>query len=257
MGALKVWDGSAWQNVAGQGKPGSVFVGPSTPPGTPTSGDMWYDTDEVAGLTLPLTLANGGTGGTSAPTARTSLATPFIGNSTVVVGAPTSGTYVRGDHWLDSSNVLWVCTVGGSPGTWISASSGEELAYNQITTTVNITATTPASAQTIVAGTPRSYDGSPILIQFNAPSILIPAGAVNVFTLWDGATDLGYLGSIQAPTGSLIYDTTSAFRRVIPTVGTHAYSIAAWMSGAGTGQYQAGPGAPSGYGPVFIRVTRI
>lgn len=120
MGALKVWDGSAWQNVAGQGRPGSnVFVGPSTPPGTPTSGDMWYDTDEVAGLVLPLTLANGGTGGVSAPTARTSLATPFIGNSTTAAGAPTSGTFAKGDQWLDSANVLWVCVTSGTPGTWM------------------------------------------------------------------------------------------------------------------------------------------
>lgn len=119
MGALKVWDGSAWQNVASQGRPGSVFVGPSIPPGSPTAGDMWYDTDEVSGLTLPITLANGGTGGTSAITARSNLSAPFIGNSTTTAGAPTTGTYARGDGWLDSANVMWVCVTAGTPGTWM------------------------------------------------------------------------------------------------------------------------------------------
>lgn len=36
------------------------------------------------------------------------------------VGAPTTGTWFTGNMVLDSSNVLWVCKVGGIPGTWVS-----------------------------------------------------------------------------------------------------------------------------------------
>jgi hypothetical protein len=78
-GALMIWDGSAWQVVSQQGPAGnnSLWVGPSAPPGTPVTGDEWFDTDEPStGLTLPLSVANGGTGAASAPAARTSLAMP-------------------------------------------------------------------------------------------------------------------------------------------------------------------------------------
>ena len=47
MGAMKVWDGSAWQLVAASGAPGAtVFVGPDPPTGTQATGNMWYDTDD-------------------------------------------------------------------------------------------------------------------------------------------------------------------------------------------------------------------
>lgn len=33
-------------------------------------------------------------------------------------GAPTTGTWLKGTEFLDSNNVLWVCTASGTPGTW-------------------------------------------------------------------------------------------------------------------------------------------
>lgn len=33
-------------------------------------------------------------------------------------GAPTSGSWTAGDVVMDSAGVLWLCTVGGAPGTW-------------------------------------------------------------------------------------------------------------------------------------------
>jgi len=37
-----------------------------------------------------------------------------------VPGPPTSGTYPTGAQWLDSTERLWICTLGGTPGTWAS-----------------------------------------------------------------------------------------------------------------------------------------
>ncbi len=34
------------------------------------------------------------------------------------MGVPTTGTWFTGDIVLDSQDVLWICTAGGSPGTW-------------------------------------------------------------------------------------------------------------------------------------------
>lgn len=34
-------------------------------------------------------------------------------------GAPTTGSYLQGEQWLDSLGVLYICTVSGTPGTWM------------------------------------------------------------------------------------------------------------------------------------------
>ncbi len=256
MGSLKVWDGSVWQTVANQGRPGSnVFVGPSTPPGTPTSGDMWYDTDEVSGITLPMTLANGGTGGTSAATARSSLTVPAVGNSAVTAGAPTTGTWARGDQWVDSGNVLWVCTVAGSPGSWTSANSGEELAYNQLTTNLSVTQSAGGQIE-VVGGTTRTYDGSPIMVEFYCGAVQTNANVQLIIDLWDGPTDLGYIGASQSSGGGLgvpFY----ASRRLVPTAGTHTFRAGGWSSTGAACTLTAGAGGAVGtWTPAYVRVRR-
>ena len=218
MGSLKVWDGSTWQTLANQGKPGSnVFVGPSTPPGTPTSGDMWYDTDEVSGLTMPITLANGGTGGTNAAAARSSLTVSAIGESATTAGAPTTGTWVRGDRWLDSGNVLWTCTTAGTPGTWMPP-IGYELAYNQVTTQFNITSTSQASPSLVVDGTTRTYDGTPVIVEFNLHNIAANGTSAQVYlSLWDGSTDLGYIAGSFCQTSTQLNMPINVKRRFTPS----------------------------------------
>lgn len=207
-GALMIWDGSAWQVVSQQGPAGnsSLWVGPNAPPGTPVTGDEWFDTDEPStGLTLPLSVANGGTGAASAPAARTSLAMP-----------------------------------------------GEELAYNQITLPVSLTTT----QQNVIAGTTRSYDGTPVLIEFYASRIDAPTNTQTLIDLYDGATSLGYFVLVLDQAGNSGV-TISATRRLTPTPGTHTYNVAG-RAGAATGGYvSAGPGAASGdFSPTFLRVTR-
>lgn len=51
----------------------------------------------------------------------------FVGGTTS--GAPASGTFRVGDFSIDQSGYMWICTAAGSPGTWINAASGRELAY--------------------------------------------------------------------------------------------------------------------------------
>jgi hypothetical protein len=233
----------------------NAYVGPNAPPGTPKVGDVWYDTDDPNPLTLPLSIVSGGTGATTAAGARSGLAVPAIGNSTTVGGAPTTGAWARGDQWLDSAGVVWTCTVAGTPGTW-TAPPGTELAYNQITAGVNITATVEATAQPVITGSSRTYDGSPILIEINLPSYSTVLGQFLVLNLWDGATDLGRFGSSSSPVAGSIYNSAALVRRVVPSVGSHAYSLYAWNTAAGTANLQCGPGGAGTYPPAFIRVTR-
>lgn len=39
-------------------------------------------------------------------------------------GAPTSGSWATSDAVLDSAGTLWLCTAGGTPGTWTSGGGG-------------------------------------------------------------------------------------------------------------------------------------
>jgi hypothetical protein len=43
----------------------------------------------------------------------------FVGRKTTS-GAPASGTFVTNDVMLDSAGLWWLCTAGGTPGTWSS-----------------------------------------------------------------------------------------------------------------------------------------
>jgi len=38
-------------------------------------------------------------------------------------GKPTSGTHAKGEIYLDSAGTLFICTVGGTPGTWRKVST--------------------------------------------------------------------------------------------------------------------------------------
>lgn len=67
----------------------------------------WTGTGSLVEASLSATGLTGATGG-----AR-------LAGGVNIGGAPTSGTFVAGDIVRDGvSNILWVCTAGGSPGTW-------------------------------------------------------------------------------------------------------------------------------------------
>ena len=235
-----------------------AFVGPNAPPGTPVIGDIWYDTDEPSAFTLPLSVANGGTAAVTPAAARTSLGTSLAGGSPSTAGAPTSGTYARGDTWLDSNNVLWVCTVAGSPGTWMATNRGEELVYDQIAANVTLTATSVGAQTAVIAGTARAYDGSPVIIEFYTPRIDSPTNGQSLLHLCDGATNLGYFVAAQITAGGIGGFAGTARRRIVPTPGTHTFNVTGWTAGGtGSGLVTAGPGnANNTFQPAYLRVTR-
>lgn len=39
-------------------------------------------------------------------------------------GAPVTGTFLVGDFVIDQSGLVWICTIAGSPGTWVSPTGG-------------------------------------------------------------------------------------------------------------------------------------
>jgi hypothetical protein len=209
MTTMKVFDGTAWQTASlPAGTNATTFVGPEAPPGPLKLGDLWYDTDDVSTLALPMSIVNGGTGVSTAAAARTSLAMP-----------------------------------------------GEELAYAQITATVSATATTSATAQLVVDGGTRTYDGSPVIIEFYSAYVEAFSGQWALVSLRDGATELGMLAQVGPGTGQNQGAAVHVKCRITPTAGSHNYRIHGWTTG-NTAKVSAGAGGGANYMPAYIRVTR-
>ena len=50
-------------------------------------------------------------------------------------GAPTSGTFAVGDYIVDQSGAMYVCTVAGTPGTWVALRNATSLQGTSVSTT--------------------------------------------------------------------------------------------------------------------------
>jgi hypothetical protein len=66
---------------------------------------------------------------------------PTIPN-TGAANAPTTGQHNKNELWVDTTGDLWVCTVSGTPGTWINASLGTSSVSTVFTRTGAVVATT-------------------------------------------------------------------------------------------------------------------
>jgi hypothetical protein len=123
------------------------------------------------------------------------------------------------------------------------SASGTELAYNTQPSTVNITATTAASAQQIVAASPITFDGATsVWLEFYCSYAFCPSTTIALtITLWDGSTDLGNMAGLFGLTGTVV----TARRRLTPSAGSHTYSIRAYVGAAGTGGLQAAAANPT------------
>lgn len=96
-----------------------------------------YDTiDAMAAFVTPASIGTANAHGTSTALARAdhvhaglgaplaltgaTAATRYVGATTS--GAPASGTFAVGDLIIDQTGKVYVCTVAGTPGTWVAAS---------------------------------------------------------------------------------------------------------------------------------------
>lgn len=211
---MKVWDGVAWQVTSmpiATGK-SQAWVSPDPPPGTPVVGDQWYDTDDYTAFTLPVPVQNGGTGGITTQAARTNLSVPRLDNTAVVVGPPAGGTYVRGDQWLDSANVLWTCTVAGSPGTWVFL--GRNIRFAKL----QAPGTNVFTNQTTYAPLPNSINRNSMQVAFtkrmSSTRILFTVMAHTYMTA--GAAQMIYAGVTN---GTFTYDVAQSYPYTALPVG--------------------------------------
>lgn len=84
----------------------------------------------------------------------------FVGRK-ATAGAPTTGTFLTNDLALDSDGVWWVCTSGGTPGTWAYGigSHGSTHAPGSSDPAIVATAATISGDQTNATATPADVTG--------------------------------------------------------------------------------------------------
>jgi hypothetical protein len=138
-----------------------------------------------------------------------------------------------------------------SPG-WIP---GAELDYVQITSNVTVTATTSATAQSVIDGNPILFDGVlRIKIEFFSYSVGDTGAAQNLLiTLWDGSTELGAIAQFD-PTAAGQAIPVYAAILLTPAAGSHTYHIKAWKA-SGSPVIRANNGATGNGYPAWYRIT--
>jgi hypothetical protein len=139
------------------------------------------------------------------------------------IGAPTTGTHAAGEVFVDSTGTIWSCITAGTPGVWVYAGAGVELAKADLATAFALSSATIADVTGLsVTFTVPSQN---FMVDYAWNKLTLSAStAWGYFQVTDSAnTELavGFWGSIGgqsvAPSGLIRAD--------LPTIGTEAYSV--------------------------------
>ena len=242
-------------------------------------------------------LANGGTGAASQMR--------IVGAN--ATGAPASGTWQQGDLAVAYNGHVFVCTVAGTPGTWVDAGSvgnlvtsvfgragavvltaadveglftaanqvfqgtgigtgalvipaGFEIAYDQITSTVNVTGTSAGSPTAIISGTAHTYENVPYLFTFFTVYLQPPSttGGYITVTLTEDGSDIGRIAFSQNDVSGGQGEVSIVGQiRFTPSAGSHTFGITSYVSSTtGTPEVRAGAGGADVNPPAFLRITK-
>jgi len=134
-------------------------------------------------------------------------------------GAPTTGTFAVGDYVVDQTGKMWVCSVSGTPGTWVQVGSsttsvtmGGDVTGNSATSTVAklqgtaVSATAPTSNQVLTynSGTSSWTPTTPAAGALTYASSFITSNVnlggspnqITSFTLGIGTWLINYQGAV-------------------------------------------------------------
>lgn len=155
----------------------------------------------------------------------------------------------------------WIQGIAIPRGLTPQAPVGElELDYVQRTTPFNVVATAEAAPDTLLTLPARVYDGQTrIRVEFFLPRINLDAvaGSTIVFSLYDGATGVSRLLTVNNNAAAAKIDTGVGKLHLTPSAGSHQYIMKAWKS-AGTPSLGAGPGTTfNDDPPMFMRTVKI
>lgn len=168
-------------------------------------------------------------------------ATRWVGGTTS--GAPTTGTFAVGDYVIARDGAVFICTTAGTPGTWADMSSGKELGYAEVTSSLTTTVTTDANRVdasgliiTVTVGT------RPIILEFYGWvwNTTLNSG-VSIFLVENAAGNSNNTPILQKANmiSAGIASASIPFNlraRLAPSAGSHTYKVmfAAITSGTAT-----------------------
>lgn len=118
---------------------------------------------------------------------------------------------------------------------------------------MSVTATSEATATTIVSASAHTYEAVPHLIEFFSPNWTSGA-AVYRICLFDGSTSQGFWSTGPASTNM---GAMHLFHVLTPSAASHTYSVRAFHTSAATGTMTAGAGGAAAAMNGFIHITRI
>lgn len=167
------------------------------------------------------------------------------------------------DRWrlfAKSGGIYARNAAGTVVGPFAAAGAAGELDYAQFTAPVSITATTEATANTVVTGAAVVYNGSQIvMIEFSCPYATpdVTSGSSLTFWLYEDGSSIGKFGLHIAQASVNAFTPIRLAHRKTPTNASHTYSVRCSLSAAGTGSVGAGAGGAGLYMPGFLRITRV
>ena len=135
---------------------------------------------------------------------------------------------------------------------------GYEFDYATLTTLVSPTATTEATANTVVTGNSVTYDGSTaVWVEFYSPYCYPAQANLATLSIWlyDGSSSIGFMGAQTAPAASISATAFLARKRLTPSAAAHTYSIRASTS-TGTASIYGGASGAGNFPAAFIRITK-
>ncbi len=140
---------------------------------------------------------------------------------------------------------------------------GFEIGYDQITSNVNVTATTEATSNAIITCAAHAFDGGPVMLEFFTPFVELgtTAGASVGIVLSEGGTvicELAFVRTGSTQSGGQPLLAAMGRLRFTPTAGLHTYVIGAYTSSTtGTPLVGAGTGVSQNDVPAFVRFTKV
>lgn len=151
-------------------------------------------------------------------------------------GAPASGTFQIGDFVVDQTGIIWICTLGGAPGTWVDASSSGRV-LDEAESTVQQTGITTAVD---ITGLSITFDVAdrPVLVTLWLPYVTAVSQAANALPIIADETD-----TIKATSSTYLAASTISHCQAverITTPGTYTRKGRLARSGTGTLTNSAG-----------------
>jgi hypothetical protein len=146
--------------------------------------------------------------------------------------------------------------VAGVPASSRGSSGGFSLLnYTEFTSPVTVSGTSEGTATTLVTASAAVTVAAATLIcvEFYAPNV-IPAATTAIWCdLFQDATALGLIASLQSP-ATTIFSSLFARRYLTPGAGSFTYAVKAYR-GTANGTVNAGSGGAAAWPPGYIRVT--